>query len=158
MDSQATQTQSGGTSQGRYEAIACVQCNEINPRKKPRQCHTCGNWWHLTCIPLTREQSNNLPVWNCSPCISGESIGSSIDAPSGQRHSPPDDWAATLAHLKKNVPVLRRIPKSVRGILADKLSSRIEGALNTSQRMAWWELFSFTYSYLRSPVSGGIER
>ena len=81
-------------------------------------------------------------------------MGAGIDdAPPGQGQSTPDDWASSLAHLKKNTKIIQRIPKSVRGILAEKLSSRIDNALNCSQPMDWWELFLFAHTYLRAPES-----
>ena len=112
----------------------------------------------FTCVGLSRAQASSLPIWHCRHCLSGAPEDLVNTAPSSQRNVAPDEWASSLASLKKDVPILQRIPKSVRGILAEKLAAKIDAAVNHSSQTAWWDLLTFSYSFLRAPVKSTTQQ
>ena len=131
----------------------CAVCKTTNQRKRLKQCSNCNLWSHLTCVNLTRAQATCLPIWHCRQCISHPLSDQPAVSDGGAlpQRSPPSDWAESLAHLKGSVPLIQRLPKSVRGPLADRLATTIEQILQDSSTSSWWNLFSFTFNFLRSP-------
>ena len=131
----------------------CAVCKTTNQRKRLKQCSNCNLWSHLTCVNLTRAQATCLPVWHCRQCISHPLSDQPAVSDGGvlPQRGPPSDWAESLAHLKGSVPLIQRLPKSVRGPLADRLATTIEQILQDSSTSSWWNLFSFTFNFLRSP-------
>ena len=85
----------------------------------------CGSWAHLSCVKLTRRQADNIPVWHCTPC-SGSSHGN-IDTDVFRGDVVPSDMAKELvAAHKKNVIILKRLPKSAKALVADSLATSME--------------------------------
>ncbi|KAL3613036.1 hypothetical protein CASFOL_043125 [Castilleja foliolosa] len=56
-----------------------------------------------------------------------------------------------LANLRKNVRVLRHIPKGARNLAASKLTGLIEKALDTNSTEDWYSILSFSFTALRCP-------
>ena len=94
---------------------------------------------------MSRSNADNLTIWHCNPCLAGEPAApdSAVDTESPQ--TPPVDWAAALAEMKRTIPLQQRIPKSVRGLVAETLAGKIEVALNQPSDQGWWDLFIFPY-------------
>ena len=136
----------------------CIKFGLINKRKKPIQCSHCQRWALLTCVGILRAQVDSLPNWHCLTCISGESYTSSDPSDSDSRILPAGGLESYLAHLKSVTPIIRYIPKSVRNVLADKLSENIDTAISHSSDTAWTELLVFTYKYLRMPSNENNRR
>ena len=55
--------------------------------------------------------------------------------------------------MKRTIPLQQRIPKSVRGLVAESLAGKIEVALNQPSDQGWWDLFIFPYLTLRQRTS-----
>ena len=133
-------------------AVTCLKCGLINNKKKPIQCSQCQRWAHLTCVGITRAQDRSLNVWNCTDCLSDRSPSHTRNSPVSPPSAATADGLETrLAKLKGTTPVILRIPKPVRGILAQKLSAKIEAVLVNSTEANWWELLAFLYTYMRMP-------
>lgn len=47
------------------EGERCTVCGEIKSRKRLIQCDGCDQWFHLSCVRLTRIQAETIPVWHC---------------------------------------------------------------------------------------------
>ncbi|KAF2904656.1 hypothetical protein ILUMI_01519, partial [Ignelater luminosus] len=61
------------------------------------------------------------------------------------------DLRETISHLKRNISVLKRIPKSARIQVARKLSSIIDSSVNNNDETCWENLLTFAYVALRVP-------
>ena len=133
----------------------CPVCNERKVRKRIIRCAVCNFWTHLSWINLSRGNTDILSVWHCRTCRVGVSINASdrsLDNTVVQDRRPPPDWPSALAKMKRVIPLQMRIPKSVRNLIAESLTSRIESALNQNSCQAWWDLLVFTYLFLRRPI------
>ena len=71
------------------------------------------------------------------------------DLNSNPNNSVPDDIAKALANLKRRTTLYQRIPKPMRGSLAGILSDSIQDVLVHPTKQSWWNLFTFSYSYLQ---------
>ena len=119
----------------------CMICSLINTRKRMKKCSNCNLWALLTCVKLTHVQADSIPIWLCQPCLSrGTGDAAFVATDAASLNVPPEGWADALAALKKSVPLLPRIPKSVRGVLEEKLAITIEAVLPDSTEISWWNL------------------
>ena len=99
---------------------------------------------------LTRAHASNLSIWHCVTCISQDAGTGSYT--NHQSNVPPaEGFASQLAQLKSTTPIIQRLPKSVRIALAEELSTKVNAVVAHSTVDAWWELLTFSYTYLRMP-------
>uniref|UniRef100_A0A8D8WSG0 Reverse transcriptase domain-containing protein n=1 Tax=Cacopsylla melanoneura TaxID=428564 RepID=A0A8D8WSG0_9HEMI len=59
-----------------------------------------------------------------------------------------DLLSKNLTNLKKNVKIIKRIPKGVRMLVASQLSSVIQSCLSENTIASWAELFLFSFKFL----------
>ena len=125
----------------------CSTCNQVNVNKLSIKCLHCKKSYHVTCAKpkMNIPQARTLaPNWRCGPCMEriqlGDSVQNSQPAPS---QSTPEDFAVQLAGLKNTTKLYKRIPKGVRRLVANALSRRIESAVESLTKTAWWQLTSF---------------
>lgn len=152
LRAQAEPTQHPTDQQGPPAAPPCFACNLVNDRKQTRTCAACQRQAHLSCIGLTRVQSNTLPVWHCADCVRPLLLAGPVGDPPPNQDSTPTDLAATLADLKRRTRVPKRILRRKRHQVASELADLITSATEQNTATTWWRLLSFAYTSLGSPV------
>lgn len=118
---------------------SCVTCSQVNNRKGGRSCSSCNNYYHLTCVGLTRKNSSSLNIWKCSVCldINASSSNTLTKIPDLPRQT---DF---LIKARKTCRIPIKIPKPARITAADALSNTIDEALTSEDTLAWQRLHEF---------------
>ena len=144
----------------------CSRCHAINKRKRVIECASCNRHWHLSCVRLSRAQADALSSWDCPECSSGivpTPSSSSLDGQSCQispasQHNEADvdevdaiHLTSTLASLRRTRPVIRRVPRGARLVVAEALTAVMKRALNFNNVSAWIILLVFPYAALSLP-------
>ena len=139
----------------------CPRCDLINKRKRMIECASCNRHWHLSCVRLSRAQADTLGSWDCPECAGGM-----VYTPSSSRSdSQPSqisssnyvgevdevdaiNLAATLASLRCTRPVIRRVPRGARPVVADALTTVMKKALSVNTVSTWILFLLFPYAAL----------
>ena len=139
----------------------CQSCGKINARKRTIQCKHCSEYWHLSCVRMTRAQADALPQWWCQYCMNDDGFldpPAILDQPRGELRAletnSAQDIAGTLAELKRSTRVIPRIPKGARIQAAEALTTLIDSALASESIASWSRLLKFPLVALALPVSG----
>ena len=137
----------------------CSICLTANSRKKVIQCdgqHSCGSYFHRSCVGVTRAQAEALSVWSCSSCApttqrptttTRQTIGSFNEDTFSEC------FPRILAHLRKTKRVVRHIPRGARANAASVLNTLINDALHANTPQAWGKFLLFPYLALSVPRS-----
>ena len=129
----------------------CFVCDTINARKLSIACAVCHRQAHLTCVGLTRAQSDTLPIWNCADCLRPTLLAGPVVEPSSTQVPTPTDLAASLANLKTRTRVPKFIPRRKRHQVASELADLIFNAVEHNTATAWWRLLSYAFLVLGTP-------
>uniref|UniRef100_A0A8D9A467 Uncharacterized protein n=1 Tax=Cacopsylla melanoneura TaxID=428564 RepID=A0A8D9A467_9HEMI len=151
MDSDVTtlsqQSDSGGNTQ-EDDSVPCPHCNK---RYKKR-----GLTRHIRCAHPNDATSSQILSQVQNDSQASQNILDQIRMrtpldPPGQ----PNRFTDEISTLKRNVPILKRIPKGARNVTAEKLSTRILRCINSNSVDAWKKLLLFSYECLRVPEKQG---
>ena len=129
----------------------CRKCEEINTRRPSRLCDTCFLPYHLGCGNLTRQLSKELLKWTCPTCRQGQVDVNENEPVALNEPELLDRVKSQMGTWKKNIKVLKRVPKGARVAAAEALSTLLENVNEKNDVCAWVRLFGFSYSALRCP-------
>ena len=147
----------GSNSGDLVETRRCSICKVINNRKSPYmiKCDSCGYSQHYSCVKISSRIASEITIWHCPPCARPSiHSGSHITEENLSNAIIPSDFAATLAMLKTQTRIYKRLPKAVRATLAGLLTERIDAVLNQPSPLAWWKLLVFPYQFLKISQEG----
>ena len=126
------------------EPAVCGACELSNSRKKGRQCRTCDNFFHLSCVGLSQAQSSTFVHWTCRGCLEQTAATPVVTSQV--------DLVEYLSLCRNRVRVLRIIPKGAVISVADALQKLLNRAVREKTPLAWGRLLSFSYWGLRQPT------
>ena len=126
------------------DTVVCRVCLTSNQRKRARQCCSCGNHFHLSCVGLSRIQSNTFVNWTCPGCLEPTSVPPGVNSDI--------DLVRFISCCRNRVRVLRIIPKGAIICVADGLQKLLTQAIQEKTPLAWGRLLCFSYWGLRQPT------
>ena len=126
--------------------VLCNVCKVVNGRKKDRVCRGCGLNFHLTCVNLTKVQSDAIPRWLCAECRRVSVVVNVVT-------DLPEEGLDRYLTRCRSWPVLARVPKGAVICVAEALQRLLSQATEEKSSIAWGRLLSFCYFGLRRPGS-----
>lgn len=158
MASNADADQSVSNDSNVANSSLCAVCSSVNRRKKGRHCSTCNAFSHLSCVGITRRQSDVLDIWVCGVCLPISANGHATVNEFNYTTEAPLVKADSLlmnfskSSLERTIPI--KLPKGARHCAAAALSSLITKALESQSNENWTRLFLFACFGLGRPGSG----
>ena len=136
----------------------CGTCGKTNRRKPGRDCSSCHQYFHLTCVSpkLSKITSASLNTWMCSNCtnlpISNLPISSENQTQVTTFGKSSSDTIISSSLFLQGYRILLKIPKGSRVLVTETLVETIDGALNDPNNSLNWEkLFNFAKLTLAVP-------